>query len=112
MRRRRDWDLFAPAAVPVSLLATRFLARRLDGGRASLGLGVFLVLFSLAVCGPWIASNYRYTEPERRAGSPAASASAEPATPDTPTSGVSTAEPATENHRAKVVPRRGRGGFG
>ena len=34
LRRRRDWDLFAPAAVPVSLLATRFLARRLDGGRA------------------------------------------------------------------------------
>lgn len=69
LRRRRDWDLFAPAAVPVSLLATRFLARRLDGGRASLGLGVFLVLFSLAVCGPWIASNYRYTEPDRRAES-------------------------------------------
>ena len=58
LRRRRDWDLFAPAAVPVSLLATRFLARRLDGGRASLGLGVFLVLFSLAVSGAWIASNY------------------------------------------------------
>ena len=69
LRRRRDWDLFAPASLPVSLLAARLLARWLDGRRASLGLGVFLVLFSLAVCGPWIASNYRYVEPARRSDS-------------------------------------------
>jgi hypothetical protein len=67
LRRRRDWDLFAPASLPVALLASRLLARRLDAGRASLGLAAFLVFFSLAVCGPWIASNYRYVEPRHGA---------------------------------------------
>ena len=75
LRRRRDWDLFAPAALPLSLLASRFFARRLDAARASLGLGVFLVLFSLAVCALWIASNHRYVEPAGRARVPVSSGS-------------------------------------
>lgn len=58
LRRRRDWDLFAPASLPVALLAARWFARRLDGGRAGLAFGLFLVLFSLAVCGAWVASNH------------------------------------------------------
>lgn len=79
LHRRRDWDLFSTASLPLSLLATRLLARRVDAGRTSLGLGVFLVLLSLAVSGPWIASNYRYREPVRRSP-PAASSLPPPGT--------------------------------
>ena len=58
LRRRRDWDLFAPAALPVALLAARLLAGRLERGRSTPLLAFFLVLFSLAVSGPWIVSNW------------------------------------------------------
>jgi hypothetical protein len=60
LRRRRDWDLFGTAALPAALLASRWFARRLDGGRSSVAFAVFLVLFSLAVCGAWVASNHLY----------------------------------------------------
>jgi hypothetical protein len=63
LRRRRDWDLFGTAALPVSLLAARWFARRLDRGRAGRAFGLFLVLLSLAVCGAWVASNHLYVAP-------------------------------------------------
>jgi hypothetical protein len=58
LRRRRDWDLFAPAALPLALLAGRWFCRRLEGGRASVPYAVFLVLVSLAVTAAWVASNH------------------------------------------------------
>jgi hypothetical protein len=55
--RPLDWDLFAPAALPVALFAANGLAGALEAGRASLALATFAVLLSLAVTVPWILSN-------------------------------------------------------
>lgn len=63
LRRRRDWDLFAPASLPLALFAARRFALRLDRGQASRAFALFLVLLSLAVAGAWVASNHLYVPP-------------------------------------------------
>jgi len=55
--RMRDWDLFAPAALPVALLAAYARSPSMDGMKKRI-VGIYAVLFSLSFTAPWIFSNH------------------------------------------------------
>jgi hypothetical protein len=70
LARRQDWSLFAPAALPVALLAARLVALRLDARVERPVVATFLVLMSLAISVPWVASNHLAGRDEAAEGAP------------------------------------------
>jgi len=59
--RIRDWDLFAPAALPVTLLIAYTYTHSTppEGVRRRI-LGIYAVLFSLSFTVPWLFSNHLF----------------------------------------------------
>jgi hypothetical protein len=63
LARLMDWDLFAPAALPVTLtLGYLYASMRSDDG-AKKETGLYAILLSLAFTIPWILSNYWASQP-------------------------------------------------
>jgi hypothetical protein len=56
--RLRDWSLFAPAALPLCMLAAHGHARRAEHARSVVLRGAFAFVLSSAFTIPWVASNH------------------------------------------------------
>ena len=61
--RLMDWDLFAPAALPITLTAGYLYVSLRPNDSEKKGIGLYAILFSLAFTVPWVLSNYWANQP-------------------------------------------------